>query len=159
MPDTPNYFLSKGKKNEAKASLQYLRGKSADGVAEELAEIQLAVDEAQKNKAAFSDIYQNKGNLKAIIICAGLIIFQQISGINVVLFNSQTIFQKTGSSLDPAIATIIIGVVQVLASGCTPLVVERLGRKLILLFSAAGMCLSLVYVAILFFLFSLLILS
>lgn len=38
----------------------------------------------------------------------------------------------------------ITGVVQVLASGCTPLIAGRLGKKLILLISAAGMCLSLV---------------
>lgn len=143
MPDTPNYYLSKNLKHEANQSLQFLRGKSSEGVKEELAIIQASVDEAQRNKGSFSDIVKNKGNLKALIICVGLISFQQLSGINVVLFNGQTIFEKTGSDLEPAIATIIVGIVQVLASGCTPLIVDRLGRKLILLVSAAGMALSL----------------
>lgn len=69
--------------------------------------------------------------------------FQQLSGINVVLFYSQSIFEKAGSSLDPSIATILVGIVQVLASGCTPLIVDRLGRKIILLVSAAGMAVCL----------------
>jgi MFS family permease len=45
--------------------------------------------------------------------------------------------------LEPAIATIIIGAVQILASALTPLVVERLGRKVIFLFSAGGMAICL----------------
>lgn len=62
-----------------------------------------------QNKASFLDIFKSKGNLKALIISAGLIAFQQLSGINVILFYSQSIFVKAGSSLDPAIATIIVG--------------------------------------------------
>ncbi|GAB0096483.1 TRET1 [Sergentomyia squamirostris] len=139
MPETPYYYTGKNDKINAVKSLQYLRGKSADGVQEEALRIQTAVDEAMKNKGTIKDLVANKGNLKALIICAGLISFQQLSGINVVLFYSQVIFQKTGSSLEPAIATIIVGIVQVIASGCTPLVVDRLGRKIILLVSGIGM--------------------
>jgi MFS family permease len=163
--------------------LKFLRGKSDEGVQQELALIEVntilkitrklvdeinfqeAIEEAQKNKGSLADIFNNKGNLKALIICCGLLAFQQLSGINVVLFYSQSIFIKTGSSLEPAIATILVGnyfkisclsqnnlifmsffsgVVQVLASGCTPFIADRLGRKLILLISAAGMCLFLV---------------
>lgn len=45
----------------------------------------------------------------AFIISAGLLAFQQLSGINVVLFYCQSIFETAGSSLEPAIATIIVG--------------------------------------------------
>jgi uncharacterized membrane protein len=87
-----------------------------------------------------------------LIISAGLLSFQQLSGINVVLFYSQSIFEKAGSSLEPAIATICVGIVQVFASGCTPLVVDRLGRKLILLVSAGGMAISLGFLGLFFLL-------
>uniref|UniRef100_A0A1B0D4P3 Facilitated trehalose transporter Tret1 n=1 Tax=Phlebotomus papatasi TaxID=29031 RepID=A0A1B0D4P3_PHLPP len=139
MPETPYYYTGKGDKINADKSLQFLRGKTADGVQEEALKIQEAVEEAMKNKGTIKDLVGNKGNLKALIICAGLLSFQQLSGINVVLFYSQIIFAKTGSSLDSAIATIIVGLVQVIASGCTPLVADRLGRKIILLVSAVGM--------------------
>uniref|UniRef100_A0A1L8DIJ3 Facilitated trehalose transporter Tret1 n=2 Tax=Nyssomyia neivai TaxID=330878 RepID=A0A1L8DIJ3_9DIPT len=139
MPETPYYYTGKGDKTNAVKSLQFLRGKTAEGVQEEALKIQEAVDESMKNKGTIKDLISNKGNLKALIICAGLISFQQLSGINVVLFYSQIIFAKTGSSLEPAIATIIVGIVQVIASGVTPVVVDRLGRKIILLVSAAGM--------------------
>lgn len=87
-----------------------------------------------------------------MIISGGLLAFQQISGINVVLFYSQSIFQKAGSSMDPAVATICVGIVQVLSSGCTPLIVDRLGRKIILLTSAAGMAIALGFLGLFFLL-------
>lgn len=142
MPETPAYYISKGRKDAAIDSLRFLRGKSADGVQDELQETTQSVEESMKNKASMMDLFKNKGNVKALIICAGLISFQQLSGINVILFYSQNIFTKTGSDMSPAISTILVGVVQVLASGATPLIVDRLGRKPILLVSAAGMCIA-----------------
>lgn len=142
MPETPAYYISKGRKGDAIDSLRFLRGKSVDGVQDELAETTRTVEDAMKNKASMMDLFKNKGNIRALIICSGLISFQQLSGINVILFYTQTIFMKTGSSLAPEISTILVGIVQVLASGATPLIVDRLGRKIILLVSAAGMCLA-----------------
>lgn len=142
MPETPAYYISKGNKGAAIESLKFLRGKSEDGVQDELAETTASVEDSMKNKASMMDLFKSKGNVKALIICAGLISFQQLSGINVILFYSQTIFAKTGSSMAPAISTILVGIVQVLASGATPLIVDRLGRKPILLVSAAGMCIA-----------------
>ena len=122
MPDSPHFYISKGRKDDAIEALKFLRGKSTEGVQEEMNQIQDSVEESMKNKGSAADIFNNKGNLKALIISAGLLLFQQLSGINVVLFYSQSIFEKTGSSMEPAIATILVGTVQVLASCCTPLV-------------------------------------
>lgn len=144
MPESPFYFIAKGKKKEALHALQFLRGQSSDSVQDEFTSIQNSVEEAMQNKGSIMDIIKNKGNLKALIICCGLLSFQQLSGINVVLFNSQTIFDNANSGLDPAVATILVGIVQVIASGCTPLIATRLGRKTILMISAAVMCVGLV---------------
>uniref|UniRef100_A0A182P8W7 Facilitated trehalose transporter Tret1 n=1 Tax=Anopheles epiroticus TaxID=199890 RepID=A0A182P8W7_9DIPT len=152
MPETPAYYISKGDKEKAVESLCFLRGKTVDGVQEELHEISTTVEESLKNKGTVMDLFRNAGNVKALIICAGLISFQQLSGINVILFYSQNIFESTGSSLAPAVSTILVGAVQVLASGATPLIVDRLGRKPILLTSAGGMCISLGTMGLYFFL-------
>ncbi|XP_003436496.2 facilitated trehalose transporter Tret1 [Anopheles gambiae] len=152
MPETPAYYISKGDKEKAVESLCFLRGKTVDGVQEELQEISTTVEESLRNKGSVMDLFRNAGNVKALIICAGLISFQQLSGINVILFYSQNIFESTGSSLSPAVSTILVGAVQVLASGATPLIVDRLGRKPILLTSAGGMCISLGTMGLYFFL-------
>lgn len=144
MPESPYWYIGKNRKEEAVKALRFIRGKSTEGVQDELNAIQTSVDAAMQNKASLMDLFATRGNVKALCIGSGLVAFQQLSGINVILFYSTSIFEKTGSSLEPAVATIMVGVVQVLASACTPLIADRLGKKLILLISAAGMCLSLV---------------
>lgn len=154
MPESPYYYIGKGNREAATKSLAFLRGMSQGAVKEEIEQIEASVQQAMQEKGRLVDLFINSGNLKALIISAGLICFQQLSGINAILFYTKTIFEKTGSSLDPAIATIMVCIVQVVASGLTPLIVGRLGKKLILLISAAGMCLSLVLFGVYFYLAS-----
>lgn len=73
MPETPTYYLTKSRRDDAIASLQWLRGKTAEGVQKELEETSASVDEAMKNKAGVMDLFKTKGTTKALIICAGLI--------------------------------------------------------------------------------------
>lgn len=120
-----------------------LRGKSVQGVQEELNAIQAGLDKNTK-KPSLSDLWTSKGNFKALYLSCGLVSFQQLSGINVVLFYMQTIFDSANTGMSADISTIIIGVVQVLASSVTPLVVDRLGRRLLLIVSAVGMTIALV---------------
>uniref|UniRef100_A0A336M0J9 Facilitated trehalose transporter Tret1 n=1 Tax=Culicoides sonorensis TaxID=179676 RepID=A0A336M0J9_CULSO len=154
MPETPAYYCQKGEKDKARDALAFLRGKSKEGVMDELSVIQTNVDEAMKNKGSIADVFKNKACVKALIISAGLVSFQQLSGINAVLFYSTDIFIKaagdSGGGMDPAVSTILVGAVMVGASGITPLVVDRLGRKIILLFSAGGMAISLVFLGLYF---------
>ena len=67
MPDTPAFYLSKGRKSDAIKALKYLRGKSAEGVQEELDIITASVEESMKNKGSVADIFNNKGNVKGNI--------------------------------------------------------------------------------------------
>ncbi|ALC47794.1 CG1213, partial [Drosophila busckii] len=151
MPESPYYFAGKGRKTDAVRALQFLRGQSAEGVHDEMAIIQANVEEAMASKGTMMDLIKNPANRKALLICAGLISFQQLSGINVVLFNSQSIFASAGTGLNPAIATIIIGCVQVSSSGLTPIVVDRLGRKVLLLMSASVMAIGLAALGFFFY--------
>lgn len=91
-----------------------------------------------------SDLFTVKANFKALIFTCLLAAFQQLTGINVVLFYMDKIFAKAKSSLPSAQSTIIVGAVQSVASGVTPLVVDRLGRKTLFIFSGVGEILSLV---------------
>lgn len=98
----------------------------------------MAVDEAYSTGVKYSDLFRVKANFKALIYtCAG-VIFQQFTGINVVLFYAQRIFIVTGAKIDPAICTIIVGLVQCAASCVTPIIVDRLGRRPILIASGVG---------------------
>lgn len=64
MPDSPHFYISKGRKADAMKALMYLRGKSSEGVQDELDQIQASVEESMKNKGTLADIFNNSGNVK-----------------------------------------------------------------------------------------------
>lgn len=142
IPESPHYLLASSDETGAERSLMQIRCKNKSEVAKELEEIKKTVDESMKNKGTFLDIFKSTGLKKALILSVGLVALQQLSGINVILFNTQNIFKATGSSIEAAISTIIVGVVQVLSSGLTPILVDRMGKRFLLLISAIGMALS-----------------
>ncbi|KAG7201269.1 hypothetical protein KM043_004048 [Ampulex compressa] len=142
MPESPYYLLGKNDKEAAVASLARLRGKSSAAVQKEADEMQAKVEEAQRARASVMDLFTVKANFKALLYTCALVSFQQLTGVNVVLFYMTDIFKSAGTSLDPAISTIIVGVVQMLASCVTPLVVDRLGRRMLLVLSGVGAAVS-----------------
>ncbi|XP_024885505.1 facilitated trehalose transporter Tret1-2 homolog [Temnothorax curvispinosus] len=152
MPESPYFLLNQGRRDEAIASLAKLRSKSEAAVQKEADEIQVILDEAFKNQASISDLFKVKVNFKALIYTCLMVSFQQFSGINVVLFYMQKIFIAAGGLVPSEIAAIIIGVVQVLASMVTPLVVDKLGRRMLLVFSGIGETVSLFALGLYFYL-------
>lgn len=81
----------------------------------------------------------------------GLLMLQQLSGINGVLFYSSNIFEAAGISSSD-IATVGLGVIQVIATGVTTWLVDKAGRRLLLIVSSSGMTLSLLLVSVAFYL-------
>lgn len=80
---------------------------------DELRLIRDGIREANANKGNIKDIMKNKATSKALVITLGLMVFQQLSGINAVLFYAGKIFQETGSTISPNLCAILIGIVQV----------------------------------------------
>lgn len=112
MPESPVFLTNAGELYKARKSLQWLRGKSYD-IEDELRSIRDGIREANANKGSLSDIMKNKATSKALIITLGLMVFQQLSGINAVLFYAGNIFQESGSNLSPSLCAILVGIVQV----------------------------------------------
>src|SRR5690348_8545412 len=79
-------------------------------------------------------------------------LFQQLSGINAVIFFVEQIFTDAGSSLKPEISSIIVGIVQVIATLASMVLIDKLGRRILLMFSDALMGVSLVALGIFFLL-------
>ncbi|KRT86652.1 membrane transporter [Oryctes borbonicus] len=151
IPDSP-YFLMGKDRNQAESALAFLRSKPVSEVQTELKEIERSVEESKANAATFMDIFKSKGTTKALIISVLLCVFQQLSGINIVLFYAQTIFEASGTVMESTIPPMIIGAVQFLSSFVTPILVDVLGRKVLLLGSAVGMVISEAALGVYFFL-------
>lgn len=150
VPESPYYLIAANDKEAAEKALRKLR--SSESVGKELEDIKTNVENSLADKASFMDIFKSKGLTKALIICMGLLAFQQFSGINVILFYTQVIFEATGSSIPADISTIVIGVVQIMGSFLTPMMVEKKGKRFLFLLSAIGMALSEVVLGYYFYL-------
>ncbi|KAK9722416.1 Sugar transporter [Popillia japonica] len=150
-PDTPYYLIGKNR-DKAEQALSFLRSKPVNELQAELKEIEQTVEESKANAASFLDIFKSKGTIKALIISVLLCVFQQLSGINVVLFYAQTIFEASGISMSSEIPPIIIGAMQFISSFVSPVLVDRLGRKILLLGSAVGMAVAEIVLGVYFYL-------
>ena len=128
---------------DASKSLQFLRGQSTVAVQDTLREIENFIQESGAHKGTFKDVFETVGNRKALLISVLLLAFHQLTGNTAVLFNTQSIFDAANTGTDSAISAIIVGLVQVLAAVLAPLVVDRLGRRLILLVCSFIMCIAL----------------
>lgn len=131
MPETPTYYLKKGNEDAARASFQRLRG-SHYNVEPELSMLKDTIEETNRNQISFLSAIRSRASMKALIIAYGLMVFQQLCGINAVIFYAGSIFVETGGSLKPDEASIVIGVMQVVAVFVSTLIVDRLGRRILL---------------------------
>lgn len=151
IPETPRWYISKNNGKEAKKSLQWLRGQDSD-ISNELREIENVHNEAEKNpSSSFGELF-NKNNTKPLLISLGLMFFQQMSGINAVVFYTVQIFGYAGSTLDGNTSTIIVGVVNFGSTFLATIVIDRFGRKILLYISGIAMILSLMVLGTFFYL-------
>lgn len=111
-PETPTFLLRTGKRKEAEHSLILLRGHEYD-IAGELEELQQQLEEEQKRSSSFGDLISSRATVRASIAVMGLLSFLSFSGINVLIFYSESIFNSSKSSISPKVSSIIIGVLQV----------------------------------------------
>lgn len=89
--------------------------------------------------------------LKPFGITLGLMFFQQATGINAVVFWTVSIFQWAGSSIDSRYATIIVGAIHLLCCIGSGFLVDRFGRRVLLLGSAAITSISLAAMGVFFY--------
>ncbi|XP_064545466.1 facilitated trehalose transporter Tret1-2 homolog isoform X1 [Drosophila montana] len=151
MPESPTYLVSKDRSEAAVKSIQWLRGKEYD-YAPELEELHQTDREIRENKVNIMAALGRPVTIKALSISLGLMFFQQLSGINAVIFYSKAIFEDAKTDIDASMSTILIGVMQVVATFVSTLVVDKLGRRILLLASGIVMALSTTAIGVYFFL-------
>ncbi|KAL4566363.1 hypothetical protein LXL04_030477 [Taraxacum kok-saghyz] len=149
IPESPRWLAKMGMTDDFESSLQVLRGFDTD-ITQEVNEIKRSV--ASSNRRAtirFSDLKQRRYWFPLMIVF-GLLVLQQLTGTNGVLFYSSTIFQAAGIS-NSNVATFGLGAIQVVATGVSTWLVDKTGRRILLIVSSSVMTLSLIIVAASFF--------
>ncbi|XP_028178065.1 facilitated trehalose transporter Tret1-like [Ostrinia furnacalis] len=148
IPESPFFLVLNGRSEEASEVLQKLRGTSKEAVLPELEGLQAVVAREFKEEPRIKDLWATRGNVKALGICVFLAMLLQLSGIDVLLFYMEELLVKVGASITPSDGTIIMGVVQVVTSCITPLVVDRLGRKLLMWTTSLGLTIFLTLIGV-----------
>ncbi|KAJ0170763.1 hypothetical protein K1T71_013535 [Dendrolimus kikuchii] len=146
IPETPFFLVFKGRHEEASEVLVKLRGTSKEAVQPELEGLKAMIEREYKVEPKISDLWATRGNFKALGICVFLAMLLQLSGIDVLLFYMEELLDKIGTKMSPSDGTIIMGAVQMVTSFITPLVVDRLGRRLLMWTTSLGLtiCLTLI---------------
>lgn len=144
IPETPSFLVLAGRDDEAKESLQWLRGPNVD-VCQELATIRTNIlARAHVNKTRRRNIKRIVSQLsKPILITCGLMFFQRFSGVNSFNFYAVTIFRKTFGGMNPHGGAVSVGFVQLLASLLSGLLIDVVGRLPLLIASSVFMSMAL----------------
>jgi SP family sugar:H+ symporter-like MFS transporter len=142
IPESPRFLVSKGREGEAEVVLTRLFG--ADTAATKLTEIRGSF--SADHRPQLRDILDPvKGGIRPVV-WAGLLlaVFQQLVGINVIFYYGSTLWQLAGfTEADSLLINIVSGVVSIGACLVTVALVDRIGRKPLLLIGSAGMAVTL----------------
>lgn len=152
MPETPYYLIADKNFTGAEESLRKLRNKNETELKNEMSYMSKCVEESMANKAGILDLFKSRGIIRGLIISNGLMMIQQCSGISAVLGYMQLVFDAAGNTIPPELSVILIGVIQWITTIIVCQIVERLGRRLLLLISVTGMFFSLSILGLYFYL-------
>ncbi|XP_023704097.1 facilitated trehalose transporter Tret1-2 homolog [Cryptotermes secundus] len=142
LPETPNYLVNRGNYTQAKRSLRWLRGEDDRLVEIELTKlISFVRDRAET--PSLKDMLSAAGTRRALTVGIILVANLQFCGIFAILSYTVTIFREAGSDLSPNASTILIGALQLAGSCVSSLLIDKAGRKILLLVSNACMAICL----------------
>ncbi len=145
IPESPRWLMKMGRKNEAELVLQKIGGTSyAAGLIK-------SIDNSFSSgtKVRFSALF-SKAVLPAVVIGIGLAVLQQFCGINVVFNYTTSIFESIGASKDnQLLQTVFIGMVNLFFTLLAIALVDKLGRKPLMLVGLAGLAILYVVISLL----------
>ena len=142
LPESPRWLAGHGRMRDAETVLHHLRG--ATDVSEELNTLRTDLAREGRQLASASELLAPRLR-RPLVIGIGLAMFQQITGINTVIYFAPTIFQSAGlsSAATSILATAGVGAVNVIMTIVSIRLIDRLGRRQLLFWSLAGMAVTL----------------
>ncbi|MEO7487219.1 MAG: sugar porter family MFS transporter, partial [Ferruginibacter sp.] len=136
LPESPRWLIKAGKKEQALTILSRCGG--AAFANQSLIEIESTLHQTTQ-KTTYSELF-SKAIFPAVLIGIGLAVFQQLSGINTVFNYAPKIFESIGASQDDQLLqTVFIGGVNLCFTIAAMLLVDKIGRKPLMLFGFGGL--------------------
>ena len=149
IPESPRYLVTRARQEDARNVLTRLFGGAF--AARKVGEIEHSI--AQDHAPRLSDLIdRNRGGLRTIVwVGIGLAVFQQLVGINVVFYYGAVLWQAVGFSESDALKiNVLSGTISIVACLAAIALIDRIGRKPLLLIGSVGMAVTLGIMAVAF---------
>jgi sugar porter (SP) family MFS transporter len=148
MPQSPRWLVMTGDDFAARATLAKIRVDDPDTIDREIGEIKATID---AKPGSWSDLLEPVVKA-ALVVGVGLAILQQVTGINTVIYYAPTIVEFTGvdSSAGSILAAVGVGVINVAFTVLALRLLDRAGRRTLLMIGVSGMSISLFTLGIAF---------
>jgi sugar porter (SP) family MFS transporter len=140
MPETPRHLVRAGDEDTARDVLERMPGdERPEERVEEIREV-----EQQESGTGLRAVFGEKWLRPALVVAIGLAVFQQLVGINTIIYYAPTTLTDVGFGKESAIyANLIIGTVNLVMTIIAIRIIDRVGRKPMLLGGVAGMATTL----------------
>ncbi len=147
VPESPRWLVARNEENKARQVLERVAG--TDFAQFELSEIRESLKGSEK-RGTLKDAFKKKYSF-ILFLAVFLAVFQQWSGINVIFFYAPDIFAKANLGVDAALfQTTLIGLMNLLFTILAMRVIDKMGRKKLMLIGAAGMTICYIVIGYLF---------
>ncbi|HET9177236.1 MAG TPA: sugar porter family MFS transporter [Terriglobia bacterium] len=146
LPESPRWLVVRRQEDDAYRILD--RIESSEDARRHLEELKAVTG---SGRLRFRDLFGGRFR-KPLMIGVGLAIFQQITGVNAIIYYTPTILQMAGfqSARSAILATVLVGGVNLLLTIAALFLLDRVGRRPLLLFGIGGMLVSLIFLGYLF---------
>jgi MFS transporter, SP family, xylose:H+ symportor len=150
-PETPRWLFMVGRRAEAVATVQRLT-RSPEEAEFEIREIEETLAaHASMGRAPFF-VRQNR---KVILLAVAIAAFNQLSGINAILYYAPAIFRMAGAGSNAAaLESVVVGLVNLITTMAALTVIDRIGRRKLMLVGSIGYLISLASLAVVFTVFN-----
>jgi sugar porter (SP) family MFS transporter len=148
IPESPRYLVASHKVPEARRVLTMLLGEK---------NLEITINRIKEtlereDKPSWKDLRKPTGGIYGIVwVGLGLSVFQQFVGINVIFYYSNVLWQAVGYSADDSAKyTVITSVINVLTTLIAIALIDKIGRKPLLLIGSSGMAVTLITMSVIF---------